>query len=288
MEFVRINSTKATWLNAINMIPSLLELHLPQCELQNILDTLPWLSNLTSLTKLDLSSNSFSGSIPSEFGNLVALEDLDLTSNNIGGHFPRSLELKNLKLAANKLTRGIYEFQNLHLSDNRLNGTIPSSICKLVNLQVLSIRNNDLHGKSLNVGKLYNLCGLWMYQTTVYHEASLAHSKQQSSVLSCLSVPVDLLQELLTKGREYEFNHDIELLNATDLSENNLKGEILDELTSLKALRVLNLSRNHLSGSIPKKIENLKMLETFDLSSNNLSRIVPQSLSSLTFLSHLD
>ncbi|KAI5332376.1 hypothetical protein L3X38_022505 [Prunus dulcis] len=89
----------------LNMLPSLLELHLSYCFLesfqlspQKINFTFP-LSlqkiNFTSLSVLDLSSNYFNTSFPSWLFNLTSLRKLDLSGNYLGGPFPD--ELASLK-----------------------------------------------------------------------------------------------------------------------------------------------------------------------------------------------
>jgi hypothetical protein len=62
---------------------------------------------------LNLSSNHFSGVIPSSFGDLVNLEILDLSNNSFSGAIPPSLT----KMSA--LTQ-------LQLSNNNLSGDLPS------------------------------------------------------------------------------------------------------------------------------------------------------------------
>ncbi|XP_060182456.1 receptor kinase-like protein Xa21 [Lycium barbarum] len=68
---------------------------------------------LQNLESLDLSNNSFSGSIPFSFVNLLSMEILDLSSNFLSGTIPRSLE-KLLHLKA------------INVSFNDLEGVIPS------------------------------------------------------------------------------------------------------------------------------------------------------------------
>ena len=58
------NLTGANWLHAVNMLPSLHELLLSECELDHrLLPSLPFV-NFTSLFVLDLSNNQFNSSIP--------------------------------------------------------------------------------------------------------------------------------------------------------------------------------------------------------------------------------
>ncbi|WCJ21807.1 disease resistance family protein / LRR family protein [Euphorbia peplus] len=373
-----------------------------------ITDTIPeeWFSKLSShLVSLDLSNNYIKGKLPLklEYPNL---QSFDLSSNEFEGPLPLwSTNVTQLYLQYNKFSGGIPEnigelmptLRNLHLSDNLLKGTIPSTICRMMDLQVLALRNNKLHGELIDCWE--NTPSLWVVDASnnslsgriptslgyirslgmlllsnnnldgeipsslhncsalssidlggnrlsgeipswigvnvssifmlrlrsnmlsghiprkicslrYLHFLDLAHNNFSGIIPSCIDNLTSLVYGnsseqyynnfqyrlayfkeqtmVVTKGREYEFSRNIALMNAVDLSENNLDGKFPDEITSLKALVLLNLSRNHLSGSLPTEIGNLIMLETFDLSHNNFSGTVPQSLSSLTFLSHLD
>ncbi|KDP43128.1 hypothetical protein JCGZ_26661 [Jatropha curcas] len=235
---------------------------------------------------LDASNNRLSGSIPRSLGHLSSLGMLLLSNNNLVGEIPSSLQncsvLKSIDLGGNRLSG---EFPSwigvtvssifiLRLRSNLLDGHIPKQLCNLQHLNFLDLSHNNFSGVIPSC--LGNLSALIYGNSSDEYRLQyrLAYFKDQIIVV--------------TKGREYEFNYNIALLNAIDLSENNLEGEIPDEITSLKALRALNLSRNHISGTIPEKIGNLNLLESFDLSHNNLTGTVPQSLSSLTFASYLD
>lgn len=90
------------------MIPSLLELHMSNCQIESlplslhtvnftslsVLDMsrnvisssfLSWVFNLTSLETLDLSYNSFIGTFPKLFGNLCSLNTINIKYNNFDG-----------------------------------------------------------------------------------------------------------------------------------------------------------------------------------------------------------
>ncbi|KAK9292703.1 hypothetical protein L1049_020682 [Liquidambar formosana] len=183
---VNLSRIGADWLHAVNMLPSLVELHLSQCELQSIPLSPPlvnftsllvlnmssnsfnssiphWLFNLTTLTKLDLSFNSFHGVIPGEIVNLIFLQDLDLSFNiNIEGPIPRFLgnlcNLEFLDLSGNNLSGMINEFLDgfsscpnhslvsLNLFDNQLVGNLPDSLSIFENLRYLYLESNSFWG----------------------------------------------------------------------------------------------------------------------------------------------
>ncbi|KAK9901473.1 hypothetical protein M0R45_002104 [Rubus argutus] len=99
--------------------------------------------------------------------------------------------------------------------------------------------------------------------------------------------PMHMLLNL--KGVEYDYAYRIaRFIRMFDLSSNNLRGEIPEEMTNLTALGSLNLSHNHLTGKIPEGIGSLQRLETLDLSSNHLWGSIPSSMTSMTSLSNLN
>ncbi|KAH7527968.1 hypothetical protein FEM48_Zijuj05G0022200 [Ziziphus jujuba var. spinosa] len=90
------------------------------------------------------------------------------------------------------------------------------------------------------------------------------------------------------KDHSRMFSKSLSLVVALDVSENNLSGDLPEELTKLLGLVSLNLSRNHISGHVPESISKLKVLESLDLSNNRFSGAIPESLKSLSFLGYLN
>ncbi|GJM88605.1 hypothetical protein PR202_ga04684 [Eleusine coracana subsp. coracana] len=97
------------------------------------------LSNCTSMTGLDLSSNDFSGSIPSDISQQVPfLTSLDLSNNGFSGAIPVLITnmtyLNNLNLQHNQLSGSVPGQFNLerlstfNVADNRLSGPIPTGL----------------------------------------------------------------------------------------------------------------------------------------------------------------
>ncbi|KAG2688925.1 hypothetical protein I3760_09G115900 [Carya illinoinensis] len=93
---------------------------------------------------------------------------------------------------------------------------------------------------------------------------------------------------VVMKGKENLYKSILSLVHSLDLSNNNLSGEIPDNITSLSKFINMNLSANQLNGKIPENIGNMHDLESLDLSRNELSGPIPKSLSALNFLSHLN
>lgn len=99
---------------------------------------LPDLSKLTALKLLFLSHNNFSGEIPSSIGAMSRLYRLDLSSNFLSGKIPtkdlnKLTHLLTFRINRNKISGSISNLrlpniQDLNVSSNLLNGTIPASL----------------------------------------------------------------------------------------------------------------------------------------------------------------
>ncbi|CAN1306000.1 Probable LRR receptor-like serine/threonine-protein kinase At3g47570 [Linum perenne] len=107
--------------------------------------------SLTSLSIfLDLSSNRFTGTIPTEVGNMKNLGFLDLSHNMLSDSIPSSLG-------------SCISLEGLYMQGNHLQGIIPSSLSSLRGIQELDLSANKLSGQipeffeSMNISKKLNL-----------------------------------------------------------------------------------------------------------------------------------
>lgn len=117
------------------------------------------LENCSSMTSLDLSSNSLSGPIPVDISKrLPYITNLDLSYNSFSGEIPESLAnctyLNAVRLQNNKLTgaipgqlAGLSRLTEFNVANNKLSGLIPSSLSKFPSS---SFANQDLCGKPLS------------------------------------------------------------------------------------------------------------------------------------------
>ncbi len=229
----------------------------------------PEIGNLINLRELILSYNDLSGSIPPEIGNLSNLKALHLHENNLSGSIPPELgnlsELEDLTVYRNGLTGSIppelgnlSNLEVLWIGNNELTGSIPSELGNLDSLRYLELSLNKLTGSiPPELGKLQNLRVLWIFDN------------QLSG-----SIPPELGS--LTK------------LFRLALSKNDLSGNIPPELGNLPNLQYLFLYGNNLRGSIPPELSQAESLRYLRLSSNNLTGSVPQSFNDLQNLNYLN
>ncbi|WJZ81601.1 hypothetical protein VitviT2T_001436 [Vitis vinifera] len=240
---VNLNKAQTNWLEAVNMFPSLLELHLPGCELNNFPQSLSFV-NFTSLSVLNLDDNNFEASIPGCLFNASTLVELRLGSAQIKGPIPYDAwgnlcSLEVLDLSGNDISDAGIEFvdslstcsnsslKELFLGQNQFNGHFPDSFGYLKNLRLIDVFDNRLSGQIPN---------------------SLGHLKNIRSI---------------------------------NLSKNELSGPIPDSIGNLGNLRSLLLSDNAISGSIPPSIGKLLFLEELDLSHNGMNGTIPESIGQL-------
>ncbi|GJN25248.1 hypothetical protein PR202_gb13049 [Eleusine coracana subsp. coracana] len=99
---------------------------------------------------IDLSSNVFTGYIPTELCFLKGLRSLNLSKNQLSGPIPGNIGA----------LRGL---ESLDLSYNYFNGEIPSSVSDLNFLSCLNLSYNDLSGRIPSGQQLQTINGRYMY-----------------------------------------------------------------------------------------------------------------------------
>ena len=93
---------------------------------------------LNNLTWIDLSVNDIHGSMPAEFGRIMNIEVLNMGYNKLSGQLPDTLGEINSNGAAH-----LHEF---NFYDNRLQGTLPSSLAQLSAIRMLNLAHNNISG----------------------------------------------------------------------------------------------------------------------------------------------
>ncbi|KAJ4816380.1 receptor like protein 9 [Rhynchospora pubera] len=217
--------------------------------------------NLTSLHSLYLSNNSFYGSLP----NLVKARrmiDFVLDGNLITGKIPDSI--CNVSLLT-----------FIDLSNNRLNGRLPSCLSQISKLEILNLGGNVLEGALPT-----SICSMQYLQFL-----DLSRNNFSESFPSCLNI--SNLQFLHLSQNSFSGTFPIGLSNSPnlrtiDISGNEFSGTLPKWINgTFVKLRVLLLKGNEFEGPIPNQICQLKHLLVLDLSHNSLSGQIPSCLSSM-------
>ncbi|KAI5317545.1 hypothetical protein L3X38_037252 [Prunus dulcis] len=290
-----VNLTKTTsyWLQAVNMLPSLVELHLPYCGLPMLPLTLPSI-NFTSLSVLDLSDNKFNSTIPPWLFNHTKLENLDLSRNSLTGELPDSLGyLKSLRY--------------LNLSSNSLEGSIPKSIGNLTSLEEFNLEWNQMSGIiPESLGELSSLVSLriidnaWEAAITEAHfaklgglqEVSIGNYHRNISLVFNISsdwMPPFKLRFLDIGSCQLGPKFPTWLRNQTELTtvvlrSARISGTIPDWFLQLDLqLDELNFADNQLSGRVPNSLR-FNYASSVDLTSNSFEGQLPLLSSNISWL----
>ena len=222
---------------------------------------------------VDLSYNSFSGTIPHSWKNLKDLTYLNLWGNRLFGEVSvdlfDSIQLQEINLGENEFsgTIPIKMSQNIGvviLRANQFEGSIPQQLFNLSSLFHLDLAHNKLSGSMPKY--VYNLTHMITFGLNSWYPATI---------------------ELFTKGQDYVYDVNPER-RTIDLSANNLSGEVPLELFRLVQVQTLNLSHNNFNGKMPKTIGGMKNMESLDFSNNKFYGEIPQSMSLLNFLGYLN
>ncbi|BFG24053.1 hypothetical protein CerSpe_103270 [Prunus speciosa] len=230
----------------------------------------PSITSLTHLTHLNLSHNSFLGSLPDDlFSSLSNLQVIDLSFNRLIDRLPPS---------SNKISK----LQVLNLSSNFFNGTIPSSIL-VPSVSIFNVSNNSFSG-SIPIDNDSNHTSLTFLD--------LSYNKLNDTIPPGIGL-CSKLQVFRAGFNSLSGSLPDEIFNLADLQQlslpvNSLTGPINDGIMKLTNLQTLELFSNQFSGLIPSQIGNLSRLENLLLHINNLTGPLPLSLANSTKLSTLN
>ncbi|KAI5663317.1 hypothetical protein M9H77_22640 [Catharanthus roseus] len=242
------------------------QLKLASCSLR----VFPNLRNHQRLSDLDLSNNQIQGKIPNW---IWKVKNLNLSLNSLMDFeepFPDQISVRMyaIDLHSNMLTGPVpivpssalyidYSFNSFNstmvadignyliytvffsLSNNKLTGNLPLSICNASYIRVLDLSYNSLDGSIPSC--LFNM----------------------SRDLGVLNLSGNKL-----KGQIPESFSSNCALKTLDLNDNMLEGQIPRTLVSCKGLEVLNLGKNQINDKFPCWLQNISNLRVLVLRSN--------------------
>ncbi|ESR40676.1 Receptor-like protein 15 [Citrus sinensis] len=211
---------------------------------------------LPELVYLDMSQNSFEGSIPPSMGYMERLLFLDLSSNNFSRDLPK-------------------HFLTGYVSNNMLSGQLPRWIGKFSNLDVLLMSRNSFEGdvsvqlSNLEVARILDISENKLYGPLEFssNHSSLRYLFPHNNSLSG-TIPNALLQS--------------SQLTTLDLRDNEFSGNIAHLINEDSNLRALLLRGNNLQGNIPEPLCHLRKLAIVDISYNTLNGPIPSCFTNIS------
>ncbi|XP_060667294.1 receptor-like protein EIX2 [Ziziphus jujuba] len=249
----------------LSQLSSLRYLDMSSIDLDEASDWLEVTNSLPSLEVLRLSYCNLNFIFrPTSHVNFSSLALLDLSSNYLGSNI--SLWVSNLRSLTSLYLSGIANgasipdgIQNLtslvhlDLSENSFNTSIPSWLYSLSHLEVLNLADNQLRGPILE--DIQNL--------TSFVHLDLSYNYFNTSIPSGL----------------YSFSH----LKVLNLGGNQLTGTISSEIKNMTSIITLDLSWNKLQGDLPtSSMAQLCKLKEIDLSGNTWNQSISQILDSFS------
>ncbi|EOA29361.1 hypothetical protein CARUB_v10025647mg [Capsella rubella] len=250
-------------------------------------DTIPdsWFSGISSeVTYLVLANNRIKGRLPQNLA-FPKLNTIDLSSNNFEGPFPLwSTNATELRLYENNFSGSLPQnidvlmpgIQKIYLFHNSFTGKIPSSLCDISGLQILSLRKNHFSGSFPNCWhRQFMLWGIDASENNLSGEIPAA-----LSLLPSLSVL--LLNQNALEGKIPESLQNCSGLTSIDLGGNKLTGKLPSWVGKLSSLFMLRLQSNSFTGPIPDELCSVPNLRILDLSGNKISGPIPKCISNLT------
>ncbi|XP_050260027.1 receptor-like protein EIX2 [Quercus robur] len=267
-------SNAEDWLDAVNMLPSLVELRLSFVNFTSflkicIISTIPdWLFDIGhSLVYLNLSRCQLYGVIPDAFGNLTSLISLDLSDNNLEGPIPLTLGLFQEQGERNRSS----SLRKLYLSSNGLNGSLARSLAQFSQLAVLDVAMNYMKGsiKDAHLQKFNSLRVL-----------DLSSNRLALKVSSKWTPPFQLeaigLRSCLLGPKFPQWLRSQKNFSAIDISNAGIVDVVPDWFWNLSSrIMYMNLSFNKLKGHVPD-FSSQHQLSEQDLTGNNFSSPLPR------------
>ncbi|GLT86661.1 hypothetical protein SLE2022_047840 [Rubroshorea leprosula] len=283
LNMANLSFASTNWLQAINMLPSLMALHLSSCGLHDIPTSLP-IVNFSSIQVIDLSLNDFDSPLPSWLFNISSLIELELSFIGFSGQIPPYLEnlnnMRYLNLDYNDLSGplpisigNLSSLKNLYLSSNQLNGTIPETIGQLKKLTKIDLSSNNWGGVVSRIHFLH-LNNLKEFLLSSVEERSLIFDVRYDWIppfsLKLISIPYCQMNPKFPIWLQTQKE-----LKIVDLTKVGISGYVPDWFWKMSPQIVfLSLRSNKLCGELPRSLK-FQSYSSVDLSFNLFEGPIP-------------
>ncbi|XVF78925.1 hypothetical protein PTKIN_Ptkin14bG0177400 [Pterospermum kingtungense] len=259
------------------VLPYLAELNLSSC---NISKVPIFLTSQDSLMDLDLSNNLIQGKISegtTEWGKNIVSINLEKNYLTVAEYYQwTKVEVLNLRsnLLEGPLLVPPHTIHFFLISNNKLSGEIPSSICNSGSLEILDLSNNNLSGaipECLVSGDIKLHLLVLDLQMNHFH-GNIPDSFVEGNVLTTLYLNENDFDGPVPKSL---INcHHLEVLN---LGDNNINDTFPYWLGTLPKLQVLVLRANYFHGQLihSENDSYFSSLRILDLSHNEFSGFLP-------------
>ncbi|CDP10897.1 unnamed protein product [Coffea canephora] len=291
LDGVKISAQGGEWGNALSSLLNLREISLSNCHLSGPISSS--LSELHSLSVINLNDNNLSTAVPEFFANFANLTSLSLSSCNLLGEFPEKIlqlpMLQNIDLSNNNFITGTLppfpengSFKTIAISYTNFLGSLPDSIGFLGALSRIDLSHCNFTGPLPST--MANLTGL------VYVDFSV--NKFNGSIpsfgMSKNLIYLDLSHNNLTGNIPSTHFEGFAHLSSINLGCNSLRGKIPLSLFALPSLQKLQLPNNSFIGQVDEfPNASASFLDTLDLSGNKLNGSIPRSIFELKRLNVL-
>lgn len=252
-------------------------------------------SQLSSLTSLNLAQDSIGGSLPQELSLLTSLQSLDLKGNQLTGPLPVFLD-----------TFTTLTF--LDLSGNSLYGAVPSAngiLCAVAKLSdncfsyaacTPSSASATPITSKFSAGGCTSQCLPAAAEEECSNPLAGVLASAQRYCTAAVALPFVTCSAGLLQGVDVSLlpvqldNQGLGLpsiistftdLSSLALDKARIGGSIPDSLSLLQALTLLSLAQNDMSGSMPLGLSTLTSMQSLVLSQNSFSGALPPFLGTL-------
>ncbi len=236
-------------------------------------------SQLTNVEIIDLSNNQFIGEINDIFGNLINLQQLYLQSNSLQGNLDR---LINVTLQT--------RLNTIDISDNQIHGKLPLYVFGLPNITIFSASKNCLTG---SLGE--SICDATSLTILALDGLHTATSCQNRIFPGSKLITAYMLTKPLTGQIPSCLFNRMPNLQTLHLSGNGIGGD-LDNIVGgtsesghyglMESLSDLSLSYNRLTGKIPNMLltlpESNRPWTNLDLSFNKFTGVLDTNMWNFT------